>query len=159
MQALPGELQQQVANHSQQGDSQTLNKETDGALSQVLASVHSLEASIKEHSKLLAESRVHNGTRATYAEVLRDPPSGCTHGSEPNANPGLAAQTDSVNPRTRSYQPTRVASNRSPTSGDDYHHIVRAELREMEERREKGFISGGEGSKGELSQRSSSKVL
>ena len=137
VQALPGEPHQQVANHSQQGDSQTLNKETDGALSQVLASVHSLEASIKEHSKLLAESRVHNGTRATYAEVLRDPPSGCTHGSEPNANPGLAAQTDSVNPRTRSYQPTRVASNQSPTSGDDYRHIVRAELREMEECRKR----------------------
>ena len=143
MQTLPCELQlpQDDQVHVQ---SQSLPVRDTETLTHLVTSVYSIETTMKEHSRLLAESKKSIDTlmheqmrpRATFAEVLKDQAqtrntTGPGFGGEPHP----ATQSNTV---TRSqHQYTEGGCNQSATPTTDYRHIVRAEQREMEERKKR----------------------
>ena len=101
-------------------------------LSQLASSMCQIETSIKEHSKLLAESKKildtltvgQSGTRPTYADVTK--------------SQTQLANTDTTYYYSRAQQAhSGGLSHNQSYDSSDYRHIVRAELREMEERKKR----------------------
>ena len=142
-------LQQVTSNISEQseGPMHTLTKDS-GALSQCIAPVQSLEASIKDHAILLSEYNKTRNTQAheqggnsghhrpTFAEVLRGPtPTHYTQGSATRADPRPAPRAGSDD--NRGHQTYTDTGRHQNNTSNDYRSIVRAELREMEERKKR----------------------
>ena len=140
-QTLSGELP--MTDNRIENSNPPLAKDTD-MISHLISSVNAMEASIKENTKLMIESKkvldtvVQEQSRSspTFAEVLsRQPEARHTHMTGSSAPPSAALHQSSINPRG---QQSHVGSggNTSSTS-NDYRHVVRAELREMEERKKR----------------------
>ena len=100
-------------------------------LSQLASSMCQIETSIKEHNKLLAESKKildtltvgQSGSRPTYADVTK--------------SQTQQAKSDTTHYNTRAQQVLSGFGHNQSYDSSNYRHIVRAELQEMEERKKR----------------------
>lgn len=145
IQTQPGENSQQECPSDNDGQRPPVPHSADtDILSYFKKTIQSLEVSIKDHAKLLAETQESmdkiiqgqtpiTSQRVTFAEALKGPaPDRSTQVKSLHSDAYPAVQTDLLN--SGSGRSQHVATG---TVNNDYRFIVRTELREMEERRKR----------------------